>query len=125
MAALVEGLAGVRNEGLAFDKVKLSPRWTSAGVDSVNVTIQFAASKGYVAYRYINNHAKKEMEILITGSGRELAGHILFPKNIADIELVTVDSKPLPFSVSKIESSRYLDFNLKLPEVQKIIIKYR
>ena len=65
------------------------------------------------------------MEILLTGSGRELVGHVLFPKYITDIELVTVDGKPLPFSVSKIENSRYLDFNLKLPEVQKISIKYR
>lgn len=125
MAALVEGLAGVKNDGLAFSKMKLAPRWTSAGVDSVNVTIQFASSKGYVAYRYINHIVKKEMEILVTGSGNELRGHILLPENIADVESVTVDGKPLKFSISKIEKSNYVDFNLTLPEVQKIRIKYQ
>ena len=52
MAALVEGLAGVKNEGLAYEKVTLSPRWVSAGVDTVDVTVKYAASEGYIAYKY-------------------------------------------------------------------------
>lgn len=125
MAALVEGLAGVKNEGLAFDKVKLSPRWTSAGVDSVNVTIQFAASRGYVAYRYIDKPVKKEVEILLTGSGKQLTGHILLSQKMADPESVTANGKPLSYRITKIENSNYMDFDLKLPEVQRIILKYR
>jgi hypothetical protein len=125
MAALVEGLAGVKNEGLAFDKVKLSPRWASAGVDSVNVTIQFAASKGYVAYQYHHYTAKKMIEIRITGSGNELHNHILLPQNCPGVSSIFVDGQPVNFTVSKVESSSYTDFDLSLPKVYNVIINYQ
>jgi hypothetical protein len=124
MAALVEGLAGVKNEGLAFDKVKLSPRWTSTGVDSVNVTIQFAASKGYVAYQYHNYPAEKVMKIRITGSGNELNSHILLPQNCSGVTSLFIDGKQTDFSLSRIENSIYADFKLTLPNVHIVQIKY-
>ena len=48
MAALVEGLAGIKNEGLAYRTVDLSPRWTSANIDSARVTVALPASNAYV-----------------------------------------------------------------------------
>jgi hypothetical protein len=125
MAALVEGLAGVKNEGLAFDKVKFSPRWTSASVDSVNVTVQLSASKAYVAYHYLNNKLKKEMEIIITGSGNEINNHILLPQNCVGVKSVFVDGQPVNFTLSKIENSSYADFNVALPMVHLLKIAYK
>jgi len=124
MAALVEGLAGVKNEGLAFDKVKLSPRWTSADVDSVNVTIQFAASKGYVAYQYHYYPAEKVMKIKVTGSGNELHNHILLPPNCQSVSSVFVDGQPVSCTTSKVENSLYADFKITLPKVHIVKIKF-
>jgi hypothetical protein len=125
MAALVEGLGGVRNEGLAFDKVKFSPRWTSAGVDSVNVTIKLSASNGYVAYKYLHNAAKKKIDIKITGSGKEINSHILLPRKCEGVASVLVDGQPVNYNLSQIENSYYTDFKLSLPIVHNITINYK
>jgi hypothetical protein len=125
MAALVEGLAGIKNEGLAFDMVKFSPRWPSAGVDSVNVSVQLAASGGYVAYQYHHNELKKEIEIKLTGSGTEFNNHILLPQNCHGVSSVFVDGKPESFILTKIENSTYADFKLSLPIVHIIRINYK
>lgn len=124
MAALVEGLAGVKNDGLAFDKVTIAPRWTSASVDSVNVTIHFPASDGYVAYQYFYNKARNEIDILLTGSGDELKGHILLPANISTIKSLQAGDNPVQYKISNIEKSCYADFTLSLPSVQKVVIRY-
>jgi hypothetical protein len=125
MAALVEGLAGVKSTGLAFEQVSLSPRWISAGVDSVNVTIQFVASKGYVTYRYKHDASKKEIELKVTGSGDVIQNHVLLPANCQGIVSIVADGKPVAFTLSKIENSGYADFNLTLPEIHLVKINYK
>ena len=125
MAALVEGLAGVKNEGLAFDRVKLSPRWTSAGVDSVNVTIQLPASNGYVAYQYLYSAAKKEIDIKITGSGKVVKNHLLLPSDCNSLSSVLIDGQPVKYLLSKIENSSYVDFSFTLPNVHLVKINYK
>jgi hypothetical protein len=124
MAALVEGLAGVKNEGLAFDKVAVSPRWPSANVDSVNVTINLPASNGYVAYQYKNNNAAKVIDLYITGSGHSLKGHVLLPQGTS-ATAVTAGANALPYKTTTVENSRYVDFDLTLPSVQKVSIRYQ
>jgi hypothetical protein len=124
MAALVEGLAGVNNLGLAFDKAGLSPRWSSSSTDSVEVSIQLAASGGYLSYKYINDRKAREIKILLTGSGNELKGHILLPENIKTVKSVTCDDNPVEFSISKIEKSSYTDFSLALDKVHLVRISY-
>ena len=125
MAALVEGLAGVKNEGLAFDNVKFSPRWISTSVDSVNVTIQLAASKAYVAYQYHHDITNKVIEVTVTGSGNELHNHILLPQNCEGVTSVSVDGQPVSFTLSSIENSSYADFNIGLTSVHILKINYK
>jgi hypothetical protein len=124
MAALVEGLAGVKNPGLAFSTAGLSPRWCTAGVDSVNVQISFSASDGYVSYRYLNDKKSGEMKILLTGSGNEVNGHILLPAGAKAFSSVTCDGKVVPFTISKVENSKYADFKFPLTRVHMLKIRY-
>jgi hypothetical protein len=124
MAALVEGLAGVKNKGLAFDEAELSPRWCSAGTDSVDVDIQFAASGGYVSYRYVIDERKREIRILLTGSGNIIHGHVLLPDKVTGAKSITCDNTALPFKISKIEGSCYTDFDIPLDKVHRIIVTY-
>jgi hypothetical protein len=124
MASLVEGLAGVKNEGLAFSKVALAPRWTSSNTDSVTVTIHFPASNGYVAYKYKSLKTKKELELMVTGSGNEVKGHVLLPQEVKSVSQITVNNQPISFAISSVEDSRYVDFKLSLPAVQMVKIMY-
>ncbi len=125
MAALVEGLAGVKNAGLAFDKVNLAPRWISAGIDSVNVTIHFPASNGYVTYQYKQNSLKKEINFRVTGSGNTIQNHILLPGDCQGVRSVLADGLPVDYTVSKIENSLYADFSLSLPSIHDVKVIYK
>jgi hypothetical protein len=51
-AALLEGLAGVEDVGAGFRFARVSPRWFAAGVNEVQVSVRYPASRGYVLYRY-------------------------------------------------------------------------
>lgn len=124
MAALVEGLAGVKDKGLAFSNVALSPRWASSGTDSVNVIIHYPASNSYVAYKYHHYPNRKEIQIILTGSGDEAAVHLLLPDGSSTASSVTSGNQKVQFTNSEIENSHYVDFGLKLPNVQNITIKY-
>ncbi len=125
MAALIEGLSGIRNNTLAYENVTISPRWTSAGVDSVNVTANLAASNGYVSYKYLHNKKANEISMLLTGSGKDANIHVLLPENSKTVQSVAVNSKPVIFSVSKVETSRYADFALPVNQVQSVVIRYQ
>ena len=124
MAALVEGLAGVKNTGLAFDKVGLSPRWCSASTDSAKVTICLPASDGYVSYTYKNDKAKGEISMQVTGSGNEITGHVLLPHEAISVKSVTLNGNSLLFTNSLIENSKYIDFKTMLGRVINIQISY-
>lgn len=117
-------MAGVKNDGLAFDKLILSPRWTSANTSAVNVTVNFPASNGYIAYKYKNDVLAKQLSLQITGSGSQLKAHVLLPQNAALVAAVTTGNKSLPYKMSTIETSKYVDFELPLQSVQEIFIKY-
>jgi hypothetical protein len=124
MAALVEGLAGVKDNGIAFSKVALSPRWPSAGIDSVNVTIQYPSSSNYISYQYKNDKKNNFISILITGSGNSLNAHVLLPENVKNIRSVSANNQPVKYNISVIEGSRYADLLLPLNVLQALKIKY-
>jgi len=125
MAALVEGLAGIHNEGLAYSTVALSPRWTSANIDSAHVTVALPASNAYVAYEYLHHIDRKVIEMIVTGSGNEVHGHVLLPEGASTADRVTIDGMPSAFRISNIERSVYVDFNLSLPNVHVVNISYK
>jgi hypothetical protein len=125
MAALVEGLAGVKNDGLAYDKVTLAPRWTSAGIDSVHVMIHLPASGGYLGYHYKHNPAAKIIDLAVTGSGSTVRNHILLPVSSPGVVKITLNGIPVEYNLSRIEASLYADFETSLPALQNISIQYK
>lgn len=50
--ALLEGLGGVKDLGIAFDKSRIAPRWSAAGVNRARVAVRYPASRGSVRYDY-------------------------------------------------------------------------
>jgi hypothetical protein len=124
MAALVEGLAGVKNTGLAFEKVTLSPRWSSFGTDSAGVTVHFPASNSYVSYRYLHNPVKRQIKFIFTGSGDNVNVHLLLPKEVREAQSLILNGASTPFNITKVENSVYVDFTAVLPCVQTAMIHY-
>ncbi len=124
MAAVIEGVAGVKNDGLAFSDVTLSPRWASAAVDSANAEVCFPASGGYVAYRYRHHPELREIDLQVTGSGDSIRGHLLLPTLATSVKSVSVDGHAVTFDTPRIGASRYVDFALTLPGCPIVKIRY-
>lgn len=127
MAALVEGLAGVKNSPAtqAFSSPLISPRWINTASDDVAVTIRYEASNGYVSYHYKNNPVKKQIELATTGSGNKMVYHIQLPEPIKNARCVVLENnKPVPYKITTIENTAYADFVLTDNHPAKIIISY-
>jgi hypothetical protein len=90
----------------------------------VNVTIQFAASKGYAAYKYKHNPEKKSITMKVTGSGNTIRGHFLLPAGCKSVRSVVSNGIPVKFTMSETGNSDYVDFTLHLPAIHDITINY-
>ena len=126
MAAMVEGLAGIKNapQSEAYGNPVIAPRWVTTASDTINATIRFAASQGYVAYHFVHNKNKNQLQITATGSGENLQYHILLPEKITAAQSVLVNNKPVKFATSSIEQSVYINFSVRNNGPQKIVINY-
>jgi len=92
--------------------------------DSVNVTVCYSESKGYISYIFKNNIKLSELELTLTGSGNQMNCHVLLPKAITKVVSVSSNNQPVDFKISKIENSSYVDFDVSLPNVKTVKIKY-
>lgn len=122
--ALVEGLAGVVDRGVMFERALVAPRWTAASTDEVAVTIAYPESAGYVAYRYRHDLARRTIALELTGSGNACDCHVLLPPEATGVETVAVDGAAVSFQTALLETSRYADFGLELPGPRRVIITY-
>jgi hypothetical protein len=88
LGALIEGAAGVEDRGALYQEVTLSPRWIFTGdVDQAQVTARYAASDGYVAYRW--RRLESGVEIHVTGSGERIHLRVPLPEHVTVPSLVT------------------------------------
>ncbi|MDD6211363.1 MAG: hypothetical protein PUB21_12265 [Bacteroidales bacterium] len=124
MFAMIEGLAGIKDQDVAFNAPVIAPRWITTGSDKVKVVARYAASDGYVAYEYNYSPDQKRMVIDITGNAPSMSFHILLPEGVRMVEKVMSDGKELPVTYSEIEKSRYADFSTDIKGIQQIIINF-
>lgn len=108
--ALFEGLAGVKDTGVAFKKALLAPRWPSAGVNKVSSTIKYEASEGYMSYDYRLNNNK--LDIVFTGTAHNTEVKLLLPKG-KSAKSLRVDAKDSPMKTEKVEQSQYAVFTVE------------
>lgn len=125
MAAMVEGLAGVKDapHTEAFNEPLIAPRWTTTTSDTVHVIVRYAASKGYAAYNYLLDKQKNTVSITATTGGNKMKFHVLMPAN-TKARSIFVDNKNIAFKSSAIEQSNYADFEINSNGVQTINISY-
>jgi hypothetical protein len=104
--ALVEGLAGVKDEGRAFNPLQLSPRWAAADVHSADVTIRYPASRGYACYSYKWDQALNHLHLRFTGNAQRTRVKILLPAGIHKATRVSGASET-PLRIESVENSYY------------------
>jgi hypothetical protein len=105
--ALIEGLAGVKDTGVAFDKALVAPRWEAAKVQKANAYVKYEASGGYVAYHY-NNIGNKIM-LDITSNAQELEVRVLLNPD-AEVKGVLLNTEIVPHEIQHMEESKYVTF---------------
>lgn len=118
--AMTEGMTGIKNTGLAFDKVLLSPKWELAGVKEASATAKYECSGGYLSYRY-RKSAPNEFYISFTGNANETTVEFLLPKQ-KEVTALTVNEKPMNHSMKKVRESNYVVFKTDHPGVYDVKI---
>jgi len=121
--ALIEGLAGVVDTGVAFDRAQVAPRWSAAGVDGAAVTVKYPASDGYVSYDYTTD-GDDVMWLKVTGSGHRMNVRLLLPEGRA-AAAVAVDGAGTEFEIVATEQSRYVSLTLKGPAAHTVRVDLR
>jgi len=105
--ALVEGLAGIVDDGCGFDAVTLAPRWLAAGLSEAEASVCYAASGRGVGYAF--RHAGDRLDIEVEADRADVRLHILLPAG-RDVRGVHHGTLDVPFRRSVVEASRYADF---------------
>lgn len=105
LKALMEGLAGIRSTGVAFNRVSLTPRWQTAGVEEAATTAKYVPSGGYASYRYREQEDGTRV-LEWTGSAGESEIRMPVPAGYS-VEGILVDREPAEFTLQRIEQSDY------------------
>jgi hypothetical protein len=107
LAALIEGAAGIEDQDTRYQNVRLSPRWpATANVSTALVVARYAASDGYVAYRW--RRMASGLTLDFTGSGSRVTLRLLLPEAISRVALVTLDGRRQPIKLDQVFGSRYV-----------------
>jgi hypothetical protein len=107
LGALIEGAAGVEDQGARYREVRLSPRWSHAeDVREAWVVARYAASDGYAAYRW--RRGATGLALDFTGSGERVVVRLLLPEGIGEIANVALDGQPHAYTVEEVYGSRYV-----------------
>ncbi|HYW96494.1 MAG TPA: hypothetical protein VE870_12950, partial [Bacteroidales bacterium] len=122
--ALIEGLAGIKDSGVAYDHAIMAPRWAAAGVNSVKATAKYEASGGYLAYRYTIDPAGKTITIAFTSSGGNVDGRILLPGGKV-AGSIFVNGKAEDVRTENVENSKYVLFSANGIKVNEIVINLK
>jgi len=102
--ALIEGLAGIKNTGIAFDSALLCPRWSAAGINKVSAAAVYPASGGYVAYDYALTG--NTLSLRFASNAERIACRILLPKGKHAIAL-RLNGMESDFTIERAENSFY------------------
>jgi hypothetical protein len=103
--ALFEGLAGIKDQGAAFSKTALTPRWISAKVPAADITLRYPASAGYCSYRYSAQAHRVTLDF--TGSADNFEVQILLPPD-RQAKSTTLNGRAIATTERRIEQSTYL-----------------
>ena len=105
LLSLVEGLAGVKDEGAGFARLRLSPRWVATGEDAAEVRVGYPASGAGFGYTYRHDRTAKTITLELTGDA-EVALNVLLPEG-ASAAQVRCDGTPVTTALHREDASPY------------------
>jgi hypothetical protein len=120
--ALAEGLAGVVDGDVMFRRVHLSPRWSAAGRDLAEVALSYAASGASFEYTYGHDSRGKKIALHVCGEA-DVRLHLLLPAGARPRD-VRWNNRPLRFTTSRVEASRYLDAEFRVRRNGTLVLDY-
>ena len=122
--ALLEGLAGIKDEGVAFNKARLAPRWSAAGVDEVNTAVKYPASGGYLSYTYKFDKTKNELSIDFTGTAANIEIELFIDEG-QTVKDVYLNKQPIKFKTKLVEKSKYICFTTDRVAANEIRLRFK
>lgn len=105
LAALFEGLAGIKVTGPAMRTVEVAPRWAAGDFTTVNCVMHLPAGECYTAYRW--SRTAHGLDLLLTGVAERAEVRLLLPEGQAPHE-VRVDLRPVSSKLLTVGLSRYV-----------------
>jgi hypothetical protein len=125
MAALVEGLAGVKDSPMsqAYEHARIAPRWNQTKTDTIDVAIRYAASNGYVRYQYIQK-SLQQLEMLVSTGGDKADLHLLMPEKSSVPKSVKVDGVVVQYKVNAVGDSKYVDLTIDGGAAKQVVVEY-
>jgi len=85
LAALIEGLVGVRSGRPGFETAWLEPHWADAGVDEASVHLKYPSSEKSFQYTY-KKHADKNVTEMTIKADPLVSLHVGFPERVDKVE---------------------------------------
>jgi len=122
LCGLVEGLAGVKDQGKTLDLVSLTPRWSAAGINSAEVQVGYECSGASLRYAYQENPNDIRIQVETPQSQAQISQ--LLPPG-ATVERVTARGETIPFTTRSIEKSHYIDFDATINQGEDFTIAFR
>ncbi len=117
--ALMDGLAGVEDKFKLFRKVKLSPRWLSAGVDQAGVSAHYYASDEALFYEFKFNGEK--ISLYVSAKDSKIDFNVFLPEK-ASAKKVKFNRKEIDFKNVRVEKSNYASFSGQVKGEAKVEI---
>ena len=121
MSALVEGLAGIHDDGALFDEVTISPRFAAAGLDRAQVCVRYGPSPAYIALGYEHHPAERLIALRLAGVAKKANLRVLLPKEATTARVLSPAG--LCSGLETVEQSRYLVFELSAPLTQNCQVR--
>lgn len=121
--ALVEGLAGIEDTGRAFDRARISPRWSSTEAAAAEVCVHYPASDGYCAYRWRHDARRRGVVVDATGSFASAELRVLMPAGRRP-RSAHLGRSTLELRTEMVERSAYAVIALAGPPDAPITIRY-
>lgn len=104
--ALIEGAAGIEDQGTALRDVVVSPRWGAAGLNSAYVSARYPGGDGYLAYTWQQNG--RSITIQASGAFDRVRLRILLPADARGDVTVVINGAPVRYTIETMRASRYV-----------------
>lgn len=108
VSAVDEGLAGINDAGVKYDKIYFAPKFPVTHYKELRYITGYELSKAMVDVRFIITD--KGMRYDIYSPAKEISAHILLPKGKACKKLL-LNSKAVDFTLEKIGDSTYVNLD--------------